>query len=73
MKNPYKTIPIYYIRDVIVKNLSDLKVNSVNPLYLIINEINEYIEESNRNKYLTLISTDQSKDVLKSMKNYGPK
>ena len=25
--------------------------------------LNEYIEESNRNKYLTLLSTDESKDT----------
>ena len=35
------------------------------PLYLIINRINGYIEESNANTYLTLISTDGSKDTIK--------
>ena len=38
----------------------DMSVNSVIPLYLIINEINGYIEESNGNKYLMLVSTDES-------------
>ena len=28
-------------------------------------KINEYIEVSNRNKYLTLVLTDESKDTLK--------
>ena len=28
---------------------------------------------SNGNKYLILAPTDESKDTLKSMKNYGPK
>ena len=73
MKNPYKTIPVYYIRYVTVKNLSNLKINIVNPLYLIIDKINGCIEVCNRNKYLTLVPTDESKDILKSIKNYGPK
>ena len=39
-------------------------LNSVKPLYLIMNNKNGYIEESNRNKYVTLIPTDESKDKL---------
>ena len=39
--------------------------NSVKPLYLTTNKINEYIEERNENKYLTLVPTDKSKDTLK--------
>ena len=30
-------------------------------------------EESNENKYLMLVRTDESKDTLKNMKNYGNK
>ena len=48
-----------------VKNLSYAKINSVNPLYLIINKINSYIEETNGNKYLTLVSTDKNKETIK--------
>ena len=40
-------------------------INNANPLYLIINKINWYIEESNENKYLTLVLTDESKYTLK--------
>ena len=29
------------------------------------------IEESNENKYLTLVSSDESKDTEKTTKNYG--
>ena len=43
-----------------VKDLRYTKVNCVNHLYLIINKMIEYIEESNRNKYLTLVSTEES-------------
>ena len=32
-------------------------INSVNPLYLIINEVDGYFREKNENKYLKLVST----------------
>ena len=48
-----------------VKNLDYLKISSVNPLYLIINKINRHIEESNGNRYLTLLLTNESKGTLK--------
>ena len=48
-----------------IKDLRYIKINSVNCLYLIINKINGYIEESNKNKHLTLVPTDESKDTLK--------
>ena len=32
--------------------------NSLKPLYLVINKLSGCIEESNGNKYLTLVSTD---------------
>ena len=38
--------------------------NSVKPSCLIISKRNVYIEESNRNKYLTLVPTDKRKDTL---------
>ena len=34
---------------------------SVKPLYIIINKTNVNIGESNENKHLTLVSTDESK------------
>ena len=64
---------IYHIGCVTVKHLSYAKINSVNPLYLIINKINGYIEERNGNKYLMLVPTDKIKDTLKSIKKYGTK
>ena len=54
----YKNILIYYVGYV--------TPNSVKLLYLIINKINGYIEESNGNKYLTLLPADAS--VTLSMK-----
>ena len=47
-----------------------MTLNSVKPLDLIIDNMNGYIEKSNGNKYLTLVTTDESKDILKK---YGEK
>ena len=57
------------IKNIIRKNqmesISDHKnINSVNPLYLIIGEVDGYIEESNGNKYLTFASPDKNREVL---------
>ena len=64
-KTSNKNILIYYIGYVMVIDLSYVKINSVNPIYLIANNINGYIEESNGNKFLTLLPTDERKDTLK--------
>ena len=58
-ENSHKNIVIYKICS--VKELSHEKNCSVNPLYLIIDKINE---ESNGNKYLMLVFTDKSKDTM---------
>ena len=72
-ENSYKNIFIYHIGYLTIKDLSYPRINSVNFLYLIINKINRYIEESSRNKYLTLVPTDESKHTLKSLRNDGTK
>ena len=43
----------------------DLKICSVNPLYLIFNKVNGYFEPINGNKYLTLVPTNESKEKMK--------
>ena len=48
-----------------IKYLKYLKINSVNPLYLIINKVNGYFEEINKNKNLTLVPTNESKEIIK--------
>ena len=48
----------------IVKDISYATIISVDPVYLIVNKINRYIVESNGDKYLTLVPTDESKDTL---------
>ena len=54
---------VFIISDTL--QISDCEnINSVNPLYLIIGDVDGYIEESNGNKYLTFSSTDKNKKVL---------
>ena len=61
----YKNIVIYYVGYITTKHLSYVKINSVNPLYFIIDKLDGYIEENNGNKHLTLVSPDKNKDTLK--------
>ena len=62
-----KNILIYCIGYVTIKDLKYVKINSANPLYLIINKVNGYFEESNINKYLSLVPTNESKEKIKSI------
>ena len=41
------------------------KINSVNPLYFLVDEIDGFIEEKEGSKYLNIASTDSNSDVLK--------
>ena len=43
----------------------DLKMYSVNLLYLIFIKVNVCIEEINKNRYLTIVSTNESKEKIK--------
>ena len=61
-EKPYKDIAIYYIGYVTIKEY--VKIYSVNPLYLIFKYLNGYFEEINRNKYLTLVPTNESKEKI---------
>ena len=48
-----------------IKGLSYVKINIVNSLYFIIDKISGYIEESNGNKYLTVVPPDESENTLR--------
>ena len=48
-----------------IKDSKYVKTYSVNPSYLIFNNVNAYFEEINENKYLTLVSTNESKGKIK--------
>ena len=54
-ENSYTNTLIYYIRYVTIKDSKYVKINSVNPLYLIFTEVNVYFEEINENKYSWLV------------------
>ena len=64
----------YYIGYVIIEDWKYIKIYSVNSLYLIFNKVNGYFEEINRNKYLTLVPTNESYEKNeKNVKNCGIK
>ena len=66
-KKSYKNIGIYNIGYITIKKIDDCEtIYSVNPLYLIINHANRYIEEKGVNKYLIFESTDENKELLKT-------
>ena len=44
-KKAYKNVGIYYLGYITVKDSYYVKINSVNPLYLIISEADGYIKE----------------------------
>ena len=54
---------LYWICD--DKGSKYVKINSVNPLYLIFNKENGYFEEINGKKYLTLVSINENKEKIK--------
>ena len=62
----YKNILIYYTGYVTIKK--DLKLYSVNPLYLIFGNVSGYFEEFTGYKYLTLyVPTNESKEKIKKV------
>ena len=65
-KKPYKNLDIYNIWYVAIKKIGHgYGVNSVNPLYLRIDDASGYIEEINENKYLVFDVRDENKKLLK--------
>ena len=44
-----------------IKDSKYIKINSANPLYLIITKVKGYFEENSKNRYLTLLPTNESK------------
>ena len=46
---------------------------TLNPLCFIINKVNGYFEEINKNKYLALVPTNEKKEIIKNIKNCGVK
>ena len=69
----YENIFIYYIGYVTIKDHKYLKINSVNPLYLIFSKVNGYFQEINKNKYLMLLSANESKEKIKKYEEFWSK
>ena len=71
-KKDYKEIDIYYIGYVTVKKIANCNnINSVNPLYLMIDKMIGHFEEKSGNKYLVLDDVNENKEVSKNMKKFG--
>ena len=68
-KKDYENIDIYYFGYVTVTKVDNChNINSVNPLYLMINEMIGHFEGKNGNKYLVLDDVNENKEVLKKYK-----
>ena len=48
-----------------IKNSKYVKINSVNTLYLDFDKVNGYFQEINGSKYLMLVLTNKSKEIIK--------
>ena len=62
-KKSFKSIAIYYIGYITKKY--KCKINSVNPLYLLVHEVDGFIEEIEGSKYLNITLRDCNNKVLK--------
>ena len=68
-KKSFKNVGVYYIGYIIKKD--EYKIDSVNPLYLLVHRIDGFTEEKEASKYLNIASTDNSSEVMKNMKKSG--
>ena len=65
-----KNVGIYNIGYMTIRKIDDYEnIYTVNPLHLLINHANGYIEEKGVNKYLIFDSTDENKELLKKYKD----
>ena len=48
-----------------IKYSKYVKISGVNPLYLMFNKMNGYFEENNGNKYLMLVPSKETKEIIK--------
>ena len=65
-KKSYKNIDIYYIGYITKKD--EYKINSVNPLYLLVLYL---LGEKRGNKYLNIAFTDSNNEELKNTQKFG--
>ena len=65
-KKSYKDTGINNIGHITIEKIHDCEnIYGVNPLYLLVNHANGYIEEKGVNKYLVFDSIDENKELLK--------
>ena len=65
-KKDWNDIDDYYLVYVTVKKIDNCNnINSVNPLYLMVDEMIGHFEEKSESKYLVLDDVDENKDVSK--------
>ena len=58
-------VVINKIKYIIVKSLNHVNIDSENHPYLVFNNVDGYIEDSNGDKYLVSASTDKNQEVFK--------
>ena len=67
-KKDYKEIDIYYIGYVTVKKIANCNnINTVNPLYLMIDKMIGHFEEKNGHKYVVLDDANENKEVSQKL------
>ena len=54
-----------HTKNILISHIRYVTPSSVKPLHLVINNAHVYLEESNGNKYLTLVPTDESRGMLR--------
>ena len=60
-KKSYKNTAIYYVGHIAKKD--KYQINTANPLYLIVHEMDGFIEEMKGSKYLNFAFTDSNTEV----------
>ena len=65
----FNDISMYYIG--YVTKTPEYNINSVNPLYLRVDEIDGFVEENEGSKYLNIALTDSNSEMLKNMQKFG--
>ena len=68
-KKSFKSIGVYCIGYITKKD--EYKFNSVNPLCLLVDEIDGFIEEIEGSKCLNIAITDSNSEALKNMQKFG--
>ena len=63
MKSQTK-ISLFTTLDVTTKDLKCVKINGVNPLYLIFSKVNRYFEDIDKGKYLILVPANKSNEKI---------